>query len=133
MISIKSHINLQIKLEKKLEIELRKIRNTLGKKKRDDLDLLKSIMILMQAYPTKDTLLLIFVEFLQLVNADSVLQEFNLNDIDRLFKHLCRYNPYNYEVHFEYYSFLFNVLDKERKAKKVMELFTERINIRFKI
>jgi hypothetical protein len=126
--NIKHHIKWQIENDILLEIELKKIKRNLSKVNREDAKLLTELIELAKKYPTRDIILLTFLDFLQLTNSSDLIKEFDLEDVNVLFKHLCRYNPESYEVHFEYYYFLNNVLDKETEAKKVVEAFIKRMN-----
>ena len=126
---IKNHIEWQIENDISLEKELREIKNSLSNTKRQDAKLLTRIIGLAKKYPTRDIVLLTFIDFLQLTNSRNLVKQFGLDDINNLFNHLCKYNPTNYEIHFEYYYFLYNVLDKEAAAKKMLSAYIRKTNI----
>jgi hypothetical protein len=64
----------------------------------------------------------VLASFLQMANNEEVLAQYNLNDIDTLYRKACLYNKFDVELHVEYFYFLFNVMDKEQEA---IELFIE--------
>ena len=129
MTTIKRYIGEQIRQSQQVEIELSKIRDTLSEQPIKDEDLYISIMDVIQKYPGNENVLLVFLDFLQLANSKNLIEQYELDDVDSLFKHLCKYYPLNYTIHLEYYYFLFNVLDRAGEAKQVLAKYLREMTV----
>lgn len=132
MTTIRNNISTQIDTYGQLEAELKELYALLGKHPIDDKYLKNVLLKALKKYPAQEKMLLIFLDFLQLANSKTIFNQYELKDIDNLFQCVCKYNPYSYEIHVEYYHFLNNVLDKGIQARRVLTSYLKRTNAQLK-
>jgi hypothetical protein len=125
---IKKSIETQVKACYQLQDSLKKIKTSLANPGRNDRVIFNRIHKLLEKYPANTEVLILFTDFLQLANAKKILDQYDLEDILMVFDCLCKLHPNNHEIRLEYYYFLKNVLGKDKKAKKLMAGYRDRMN-----
>lgn len=65
---------------------------------------------------------------LQLSNDEEVFAKVSLEEIEEVYRMLCKYQRDDLDLNLEYYSFLYNVMDKEEEATKFLEKYRKYVN-----
>ena len=97
-------------------------------KKCSEKSVLKMFTLLNKKYPLNPLLLGRLLIFLQLVNDADVLDKVALKDIGLLYERLTNIYKDDVELNIESFYFIYNIEDKEDKARKALVKFRKRID-----
>jgi hypothetical protein len=114
-----------------LKKQMKTLYPLLSKKKRDDKKILSAFLKLSEKFPANIKITSLFLDFIQLIDSEELIAEYDFDDIEKLFKKSCAMNEENYDLHLEYYYFLFNMLDKEKEAKKMLAQYVKMMKAKF--
>jgi hypothetical protein len=67
------------------------------------------------------------IDLLLISNSPTIYKKYDLKGLEKFLKNLCRLYPEDIDLNLEYYYFLFNVLDEEKKAKSHMKSFSSKV------
>lgn len=99
--------------------------------KMSDIFLLEHFDKLLNRYSINSLLLVRFLDFLQLINDESILKDFKLRDVKRLYSKLSTLFKDDVQLNIEKFYFTFNVDDKETMAINSLLKFKNRVDKKF--
>ena len=68
-----------------------------------------------------------FIELILVSNDPLILKKYSLPNLNNFLEFLCKLYPDDIDLNLEYYFFLFNVLDNEKKAKTHFKKFSDKV------
>ena len=101
-------------------IELDKMLSGYLKKKYTETSILAKFRKLNRKYSLNPIILVRLLTFLQLANDEKFISTYSLNDIGETYKKLASVYKDDAEIILEYFHFINNIEDKEKKAKNVL-------------
>ena len=71
------------------------------------------------------------LEFLQLVDNSTIIESYTLEDLEKTYQKISQVFKDDVDINIENYYYLYNVMDKEKKAKSLINKFKKRVDEKF--
>jgi len=126
-----------IMINKKLEAFRLDISNLDGilaahsKGKYSEVRILKKFISLNKKYPSNSIIISRMLEFLQLVDNSTIIESYTLEDLEKTYQKISQVFKDDVDINIENYYYLYNVMDKEKKAKSLINKFKKRVDEKF--
>jgi hypothetical protein len=104
-----------------IEKELKVIFSLQKEKIVDECLILEKFLFLLEAYKGNSNILKHFLDFIIMCNEDSIVDSYEIDEVDCLFDVLNKVTESDIDILIEHYLFTKNVLDDEPKADKQLK------------
>ncbi len=115
--NVKKIIRQQIKLMKKLKVAINALNLLMRSSPKNDKMILKQFAKLLKKYGANTLILKSLCDFLQMIDDEKLVLNYELADIQLLLTELITFNKTDLESQLELYYFLYNIMDEAAAAK----------------